>query len=155
MWRGDAVFDHFEAALNVTLCIGNGLAVLARQSLGELVHVPVEQVNELHHNARAALRVNRAPSGLGCSSNLDGCVDFGLGGKWNLRLNLAGGRVKNIGHAPGRSGDMRAVHVVAELLHKYDSSSRFHSGIAVCDRHEKGACACVSSVDTDKLCLAR
>jgi hypothetical protein len=48
--RADAELRHFEPALHVALGVGDGLAVLARQRLGQLVHVAVQQLDELHQS---------------------------------------------------------------------------------------------------------
>ena len=40
--------DHFDAALNVALGVGDRLAVLARQNVGELVVVLGDEIEELH-----------------------------------------------------------------------------------------------------------
>ena len=95
-------FDHFEAALDVALGVGNGLAVLARQQVGELVVVALRQFEELHHDAGAALRVGGAPLDLGGLGVLDRGAQFGLGGQIDLGLDLAGHRLENVGR-PSRS----------------------------------------------------
>jgi len=56
-------FDHLEPALDVALGVGNGLAVLAGQKLGEFVIVALRQFEELHHHAGAALRIVAPHSG--------------------------------------------------------------------------------------------
>ncbi len=55
---------HLEPALDVALGVGDGLAVLARQAVGELVVVAVGELEELHQHAGAALRVGRGPGRL-------------------------------------------------------------------------------------------
>jgi len=78
--RADAELDHFEAALDVALGVGNGLAVLARQEVGERVVVARGEFEELHHHARAALRVGGGPGGLRGLGVLDGGAH--LGRRW-------------------------------------------------------------------------
>ena len=90
-------FDHFEAALDVALGVGNGLAVLARQQIGELVVIALRQFEELHHHARAALRIGGAPLHLGGLGILDGGTNLGLGGQRHLGLDVAGHRLENVG----------------------------------------------------------
>ena len=95
-------FDDFEAALDVALGVGNGLAVLARQQVGELVVVALDQFEELHHHAGAALRIGGGPLDLGGLGVLDRGAHFGLRGQLDLGLDLAGHRLENVGR-PARS----------------------------------------------------
>ena len=67
--------------MHVALGVGEGLAVLAGQRLGELVHVAVEELDELHHHPGAALRVGRRPLRLRARGARDGGVELGLGGE--------------------------------------------------------------------------
>ena len=90
-------FDHLEAALDVALGVGNGLAVLARQQLGELVVVALRQFEELHHHAGAALRIGGAPLDLRRLGVLDRGAHLGLGGQRDLGLDLAGHRLEHVG----------------------------------------------------------
>ena len=92
-------FDHLEAALDVALGVGNGLAVLARQQLGELVVVALGQLEELHHHARAALRVGGRPFRLRGLGVLDRGANLGLGGQRHLGLDVAGHRLEDVGRA--------------------------------------------------------
>ena len=64
--------DDLEAALDVALGVGDGLAVLAREQLGELVVVALHQLQELHQDAGAPLRVGRGPFRLRGTGVLDG-----------------------------------------------------------------------------------
>ena len=57
----DRELDDLDAALDVALGVGDGLAVLDRQQLGELVGVGVDQLDELHQHAGPALRVPGGP----------------------------------------------------------------------------------------------
>jgi hypothetical protein len=58
--------------------VGQGLAMLAAKRLGQLVHVAVEQADEFHQHARAALRVGGAPFRLRRGGRSDGGVKLGL-----------------------------------------------------------------------------
>ena len=62
MRNAERELDHLDAALNVALGVGDRLAVLARQNVGELVVMFGDEVQELHQNARAALRIDRRPA---------------------------------------------------------------------------------------------
>ena len=96
----------FEAALDVALGVGNGLAVLARQKLSELVVIALHQFDELHHHARAALRIGVGPLDLRVPGVLDGGANLGLGGQRHLGLDVAGHRLENVGRPPGRALDL-------------------------------------------------
>jgi hypothetical protein len=50
MRRAKAEFGHFQPADDIALGVGNGLAVFARQRFGQLVHVAVQKLDELHQN---------------------------------------------------------------------------------------------------------
>ena len=90
-------FDHLQSALDVALGVGNGLAVLARQEVGELVVVALRQFEELHHDAGAALRVGGAPLQLRGPGVLDRGAQLGLGGQRHLGLDVAGHRLEDVG----------------------------------------------------------
>ena len=115
--RADAVFDHFQTALDVALGIGNGLAMLAAQRLGQLVHVAVQQADEFHHHPRAALRVGGAPFDLGLGGFGHGMVQLVLRSQRHAGLHLARGGVEHIGKAPRGALHMRAVDPVGKFLH--------------------------------------
>ena len=115
--RADAVFDDFQPALHVALGIGEGLAMLAAQRLGQLVHVAVQQAHEGHQHAGAALRVHGGPGGLCGGGHFDGLVQLLFRGQRHLGLNLAGGRVHDIGKAAGRAFDMFAADIMGHFLH--------------------------------------
>ena len=71
--------------------------MFARQCLGELVHIAVQQGHKFHHHPRAALRVHGGPCGLSGGGDLDGLVHFGSRGQWHFGLHLAGGGVVDLG----------------------------------------------------------
>ena len=71
MRRAEAEFRHFQPADDVALGVGNGLAVFAGQRLGQLVHVTVQQFDELHQHPRALLRIGGGPAGLRLGSDGD------------------------------------------------------------------------------------
>ena len=90
---------HLEAALDVALGVGDGLAVLAGEAVGELVVVAVGELEELHQHAGAALRVGRGPGRLRGLGVLDGGGHLGLGGERNLGAHLAGHRLEDVAEA--------------------------------------------------------
>ena len=68
--------DHFESALDVAFGVGDGLAVLGGQELGEAVELLVHEFEELEQDPRASLRVGRGPGRL---------RRLGIGnGRWQL-----------------------------------------------------------------------
>ena len=77
----EAELDHLDAALDVALGVRNGLAVLAGEQLGERVHLPGDEIEELHHHAGAALRVGGGPGGLRRLGVLDRLAQLGLRGQ--------------------------------------------------------------------------
>ena len=76
-------FDHFDAALDVALGVGDRLAVLARQRLGQLVVVLGDEIEELHQYAGAALRIGRGPGRLRGLGVLHRRANFSLGRERN------------------------------------------------------------------------
>ena len=92
-----------QAALDIALGVGDGLAVLTGQHIGELVVVPLHQFDELHHHAGAALRIGVGPFGLGERGVLDRGADLSLGGQRHLGLHVAGHGLEHIGRPPGRA----------------------------------------------------
>ena len=115
--RADAELGDLEPADHVARRVGQRLAVLAAERLGEFVHVAVEEGNELHQDAGAALGVGRAPHRLGGLGALYGGVEFGGGGERHAGLDLAGGGVEDVGEAAGRARDMFAVDEMREVVH--------------------------------------
>ena len=95
----DRELDDLDAALDVAARVGEGLAVLEGQQLGEFVDVLVDQLDELHHHAGAPLRVPRRPLLLRLDRDRDRGVDVGGRGHRHLRLHLAGVGVVDVGGA--------------------------------------------------------
>ena len=62
MRNAERELDHLDAALNVALGVGDRLAMLARQNVGEFVVVFRDQIEKLHQDAGAALRIDRRPA---------------------------------------------------------------------------------------------
>ena len=97
--RADAVFHNFEAALHVACGIWQGFAVLARQGLGQLVHVVVQKAHKFHHHTRAALWVDGSPCGLCGFGGFYSDVHFGGICKGDAGLHVACGGVIDVGKA--------------------------------------------------------
>ena len=109
------------------LASGRVLPCSRRERLGELVHVAVEQLDELHHHPRAALRVGGGPARLRRLRALHRGGELGGGGERHARLHLAGRRVEDVGEAAGRARHALAVDEVAEVLHAFPPSLGFRA----------------------------
>ncbi|MPL73124.1 hypothetical protein SDC9_18917 [bioreactor metagenome] len=116
--RAHADLDHLEPALHVAARIGQGLAMLARDELGQLVHMRVDQVAEFHHHPGAALRVGRGPDRLRGGGGGNRRVEFRGGGERDARLHLARRRVVDVSETAGRARHQLAVDPVSDLLHR-------------------------------------
>ena len=101
-------FDHLDAALDVALGVGDRLAVLARQRVGELVIMFGDEIEKLHQDAGAALRVDRRPGALSGFGVLDRGADLGLGGERHMGAHRAVHRLEDV-RGPSRI----AGHVLA------------------------------------------
>ena len=108
-------FDHFDAALDVALGVGDRLAVLAREQFGERLHVARDEVQEFHQHAGAALRIGRAPAELRGLGVLDRGAHLGLGGERHLRDDLARHGLVGVGEAAGRALDVLAADEMGEF----------------------------------------
>ncbi len=108
MRRAKREFDHLDAALDVALGVGDRLAVLAGENVGELVVVPGDEVEELHQDARAALRIDRGPGRLRSFRVLDRGADFRLGRERHMRPHRAVHRLEDFGRAARLAGDVLA-----------------------------------------------
>ena len=117
--NADSKLDDLKAALNVALGVGNGLAVLARQNVGELVVVALREFEELHHHARPALRIGRGPLRLSSARILDGAAQFRLGGERHLGLDVAGHRLENISKPAGCARNLTAANEMPDLTHAF------------------------------------
>ncbi len=84
MRHAEREFDHFDAALNVALGVGDRLAVLARQNVGEFVIILGDEIEEFHQDARAALRIDRGPGRLRLLGVLDRGAHLRLGSERDM-----------------------------------------------------------------------
>ncbi len=109
MRDADRELDDLDAALDVTAGVGDGLAVLDRQQLGELVGVGVDQLDELHQDAGPALRVPGGPFLLRLDGGGHRGVDVGGRRQEHLGLHLAGAGVEDVGGA--RAAEVAALTV--------------------------------------------
>ena len=117
MRHAEREFDHLDAALDVALGVGDRLAVLAGESVGELVVVLGDEVEEFHQHARAALRIGRRPARLRGLGVLDRGADFGLGGERDTRAHRAVHRLEDVRGPPRLAGDLLAADEMPILDH--------------------------------------
>ena len=110
-------FHHFNAALDVALGVENGLAMLAGENLGELVVIALQQLQEFHQHAGAALGIGGGPGGLGGAGVLHRRAHLGLGSQRHPGNLLAGHGLPALGEPPRCSRDMLAADEMGELLH--------------------------------------
>ena len=120
MRRADADLDDFEAALDVALGVGDGLAVLARQEFGQRIILALHQFEKLHQHAHAPLRIGRGPGRLRGLGVLDRLAQFGLRGQ----RHRGRARVPSIGcmtswRAPAGSGNALAADEMSDLDHGF------------------------------------
>ncbi len=117
MWRTDAIFDHFQAALQIALGIRDGLAVFAAQCFGQFVHVAVHQANHGHHHAGTFLWVGGAPGGLRFGGTLYHVIGFGRGCDGQFSLHFASGGVEDVRKTARCAFGHGAVNKVSQFLH--------------------------------------
>ncbi len=111
-------FDHLEAALDVALGVGERLAVLGREQLGERLHLLLRQVEELEHHARAALRIGGGPGRAARPAALAmAACDLGLAGERDLGLDLAGIGIEHVAETAGCPCDRFAADEMADVAH--------------------------------------
>ena len=69
-------FDDFEAALNVALRIGDRLAMLFGEQLGQSLHLSCNEIEKFHQHTRTPLRIDCSPVGLGGEGAFHRCARF-------------------------------------------------------------------------------
>ena len=111
--------DHLQPALDVALGVGDGLAVLGGEQLGEAVELLLRQLQELEQHARAPLRVGRGPGRLRRLGIGDGLLDLRLLGEGDLGLHLAGIGIEHVAAAAGRARHLLAADEMADLAHGF------------------------------------
>ena len=107
-------FDDFQPALYLAQRIGQCLAVLGGEQLGDVGRVLVDQIAELEHDAGAALRRGRAPVGKGGAGGSHGAVDVGAGSQRNLPCDFTLSRVEYIATTGAAAGIGLALDPVAD-----------------------------------------
>ncbi len=107
-----------EAALDVAARIGERFAVLAGEELGELVELPLHELEKLEQDARAPLRVGRGPGRLGGLRHRDRALDFRSVRKVDLGLHLAGVRIEDLAGAAGCARDLLPADEMPDQTHR-------------------------------------
>src|SRR6266852_8657378 len=101
----------------MSLGVGDGLAVLGGQQLGEAVELLVHELEEFEQDARAALRVGRGPGRLRRLRIGDGLLHFRFVREADLGLDLAGIGVEHVAAAAGPARDFLAADEMADFAH--------------------------------------
>ena len=115
-------FADFEAADDIALGVFDGLAMLRGEQRRQLVHVLVQEFDELEEDAGAALRVGGGPFRLRCLGVFDGGAQFLYAGERDRRLHFAGCRIVDVARASARAGDALAADEMTNLTHGCASS---------------------------------
>ena len=118
MRNAERELDHLDAALNVALGVGDRLAVLARQHVGELVIVLGDEIEELHQHACAALRIDRRPAKLRLFGVLDGGAHLSLGGERHIGAHRAVHRLEDVRGPTRLAGDLLAADEMPVFDHR-------------------------------------
>jgi hypothetical protein len=92
----ERVLDHFQAAENVALGVGNGLALLGAEHHGDAFGVFADQRLQLEHDAHARADRGQFPGLEGAVGGTDGGIDFIGGGKRHFGQHLLGRRVDDV-----------------------------------------------------------
>ena len=114
--------DHFEAALDVALGVRDGLAVLGGEELRQTVELPMQQLQELEHDARAPLWVGRAPATLRGFRIGDRRADLGPARERDLGLDLASIRIEHVAEPARGAFHLLAADKMADLTHTLSPS---------------------------------
>ena len=117
MRRAEREFADLEAPLDIASCVGNGLAVFAGEELREVVVVPMQKIDELHHDARAALRIGGGPVGLRGQRVFDRRAQLSLRRQRHLRADFAGHRLVDVGEAARCAFDAPAADEMSVSRH--------------------------------------
>ena len=99
-----------------------------------------DQLEELHHHARAALRVGRGPGRLRGLGVLDGRAHFGLRGQRDLGADVAVHRLEHIGGAARGARDMLAADKMTVMDHAFLPSKCCRSLWLGCSRGKMEFC---------------
>ena len=131
-----AELDHFEAALNVALRIGDDLAVLGGQQVRQLIEVRFDQPLEFEHHAGAALRIDCGPCRLRGERGLHRAFQRGGIAQRHFGLHRAGVGIEHLALArgrPARTADYEMIdlaHVLHPSFLKYGAGSLHPGSIA-------------------------
>ena len=113
----DRKLDDLEAALDVAARIFDRLAVFLGQQIGEFVILAMDEIDELHQDARAPLRVHRRPFGLRRLGVRHRGVHFIDIGQRDLGLHLAGHRHEHVAFASALARNRLTVDEMTDLSH--------------------------------------
>ena len=88
--------DHFKTSGDLTLGIWNGLSMLGRQKLGQLIHMLDDELAKLKHDRSAFRRRRIGPGWKGMRGPLDGVVNVCSRGQGKTGCFGTKGRVINV-----------------------------------------------------------
>jgi hypothetical protein len=108
---------HLHAADDLTLGVGEHLAVLVRDDLGQLVEVALDELAEREHDAGPADERHVAPALERLPRRRDGRVDIRRLGEHDLGLHLTAGGIPHLRAPNGRAGGLGAADPVLDRLH--------------------------------------
>ncbi|MCY1448016.1 hypothetical protein D9M71_646610 [compost metagenome] len=103
------MLDHFQATEDVTLGIGDSLALLCAQGRGNALGVFADQRLQLEHDAHARANRRVAPGLEGTLGGSHGGIDFFDRRERHLGQHLLGGRVDDVAPLAGFRFDPLAV----------------------------------------------
>ena len=112
------MLDHFQAAENIALGVGNGLALLGAQDRGDAFGVLANQRLQLEHDAHPRADRGQFPGLERALGGADSGIDLSGGGERNLGQHLLGGRVDDVVPLAGLRLDPFAVDQQFDLLQR-------------------------------------
>src|SRR5262249_45449985 len=110
--------DDFDAALNITARVGDGLPVLGGEQLCQTLGFVADQLEKLEQNPGATLRIGSGPAGLRGRGGTDGGLRLPARCERDLRLHLAGIRIEDVSKAGRAPFDLLAVDKMANMTHQ-------------------------------------
>ncbi|MDF9754931.1 hypothetical protein OKW51_001894 [Pseudomonas hunanensis] len=113
---GGGVLDHFQAAEDIALGVGNGLALFGAEGHGDALAVFADQCLQLEHDAHARADRSVAPGLEGTLGSGHRGVHFLDGGERHPRQHLLGRRVDDVTPFGGLRLDPLAVDQQLDLL---------------------------------------
>lgn len=108
---------HFQAALDVAVCVGDRLAVLGGEQPGQRVPLALDELEEAEEDAGTALRIPLAPLALRRRGVGDRRLGLSAVGERDMGLHLARVGVVDVAVGPRCSRSVLAADEMAQLTH--------------------------------------